>query len=151
MNQCIIFLRAISESHHRGYRSELFDSVSSFSEIEPSDEVLSKVEKSIDRLIGRCGCSPFIVSAFRIKAELNKYQNKDYFVDKLVYFLGQGNAQAVFEICLILSDMDEDVWLDKHGSSIQSHSFNETEINMGVARRYLERNNKLPNNSIQDN
>jgi len=64
---------------------------------------------------------------------------KGYLIAKLKFFYAQGNAQNVFQICIVLTDMGMDIFRDEKGVFMTSRSSCESEINLGVARRFLER------------
>jgi hypothetical protein len=51
----------------------------------------------------------------------------------------QGGAHVVFQLCTVLEDLGMDVFRAEDGSFVLSRSYNEAEINLGVARRFLHR------------
>jgi hypothetical protein len=64
---------------------------------------------------------------------------KGYFITKLRYFYAQGDAYTVYQLCTVLEDLGIEVFRDEKGAFIQSRSYCKAEVNLGVARRFLER------------
>ena len=50
----------------------------------------------------------------------------------------------VYQLCTVIEDLGMDVFRDESGAFIPSRSYNEGEQNLGVARRFLERQNCDP-------
>lgn len=90
--------------------------------------------------IEKCPGHPNVGSSFRTLLHLKVCDDlKSYLIEKLKFYYAQRNAGNVFQICVVLTDLGEDIFRDEKGVFMMSRSSCESEINLGVARRYLDR------------
>jgi hypothetical protein len=141
INSCFIYFAALAETKHRGAVSDLFECC-----VPPNyptncdGETVLRIHNVIVDFIEKCPSHPVVGSCFLTLLQLKASDNlKDYFIEKLKFFYAQGNAYNVFQICIVLTDMGMEIFRDENGKFMQSRSSCEAEVNMSVARRFLER------------
>jgi hypothetical protein len=145
VNDCFIYFAALAETRHRGAVSDLFQCLPSGLPTHCDDSTALRIHEAITQFIEKNPHHPNVGSAFRTLLHLHASQNlRSYLFDKLRFLYAQGHAHAVFQLCIVLEDMGMDVFRDERGAFIQSRSSCEAERNMGVARRFLERQNAEP-------
>jgi hypothetical protein len=143
INNCFIYFAALAETKHRGCVSDLFECLPPHLPTECNDVTALRVHRTIIEFIEKCSSHPNVGSCFRTLLHLNASDNlQDYLIDKLKFYYAQGNAHNVFQICIVLTDMGMDIFRDENGKFMLSRSSCAAEINMGVARRFLERLNQ---------
>jgi hypothetical protein len=140
VNLCFLYFAALAETRRRGAVSDLFECFSTDIPKECDDATAVRLHNVITDFIEKCPCHPNVGSAFRTLLTLGVSDDlKGYFISKLKFYHGQGDAQTVFQLCTVLADMGVDVFRDETGAFIPSRSSCEAEQNLGVARRFLER------------
>lgn len=140
INECFIYFAALAETRHRGFTSDLFEVLPPGLPTDCDDEKAQLLHKVITDFIEKCPSHPNVGASFRTLIYLNAGKNsKDYCIAKLRLYYAQGDAHTVFQICAVLSDLGMEVFRDENGVFMQSRSSSAAEINMGVARRFLER------------
>ncbi len=145
LNDCFIYFAALAETRHRRAVSDLFECLPAGYPTRCDDSTALQIHEAIIQFIEKNPHHPNVGSAFRNLLHLNASKNlRSYFLDKLRFLYAQGHAHAVFQLCIVLEDMGMDVFRDEAGHFIQSRSSCEAETNMGVARRFLERQNAEP-------
>ena len=143
ITRCIIYFAALAEARHRGGHSDLFEFLPPNFPTGCDDETALRIHNVIIDFIEMCPSNPNVGGCFRTLLYLKASDNlQSYLIEKLKLFYGQGNAFNVFQICVVLTDMGLDIFRDENGKFMQSRSSCAAEINMGVARRFLERLNK---------
>ena len=140
INDCFIYFAALAETRHWGFTSDLFKVLPPGLPTDCNEEKARLLHKVITDFIEKCPSHPNVGSCFRTLIYLNASKDlKDYCIAKLKLYYAQGNAYVVFAICLVLTDLGMEVFRDENGAFMPSRSYSATEINMGVARRFLER------------
>src|SRR4051794_26740843 len=140
INECFIYFAALAETRHRGAISDLFEALPAGLPTDCDDETALRIHNVITDFIEKCPSHPSVGSCFRTLLHLNACEDlKGYLIAKLKFFYAQGDAHNVFQICIVLSDMGMDIFRDENGVFMMSRSACEVEINLGVARRFLER------------
>jgi hypothetical protein len=146
VNMCFVYFAALAETRRRGHRSNLFEALDHFKCLEPGlprdcdDEMALNLREVITQFIENCPGHPNIGGAFHILRDLSTGNElQSYFISKLKFHHAQGDAWAVHSLCTVLTDLGMDVFRDENGAFMQSRSSCEAETNMGVARRFLER------------
>jgi hypothetical protein len=140
LNECFIYFAALAETRHRGYPSDLFECLGTDLPRVCDSETAARIHSAITQFIEECPNHPNVGSAFRILFNLGVENDlKEYFVSKLKFYYGQGDAQTVYQLCVVMEDLGLDVFRDERGAFIQSRGSPEGEKNLGVARRFLER------------
>ena len=145
INECFVYFAALAETRQRGVLSNLFDFIAPELPRDCDDKTAVRLHKVITEFIEKCPSHPNVGSAFRILLNLSVSGDlKSYLISKLEFFYAQGNAHAVYQLCTVIEDAGMDVFRDERGAFIPSRSSNEAEKNLGVARRFLERQNAEP-------
>jgi hypothetical protein len=140
VNECFIYFAALAETRHRGAVSDLFEILPSGLPTDCDEEKALLLHKVITDFIEKCPSHHNVASSFRTLLHLKASKDfKEYLISKLKSYYAQGNAQNVFQICIVLTDLGMDIFRDERGAFMQSRSSCEAEINLGVARRFLER------------
>ena len=140
INRCFTYFAALAETRHRGAVSDLFMALPSSYPTDCDNETALQLHNVIIDFIEKCPQHPTVGCCFRTLLQLKASDNlKDYLIQKLKFFHTQGNAFNVFQICVVLTDMGMEIFRDENEEFMQSRSSCEAEINMGVARRFLER------------
>ena len=145
VNDCFVYFAALAETRHRGAVSNLFQYLPSDLPTDCDDNAALRIHNVITEFIEKCPAHPNVGSAFRILLHLHAIDDlKSYLLAKLMFFYAQGHAHAVYQLCTVIEDLGMDVFRDESGAFIPSRSYNEGEKNLGVARRFLERQNCDP-------
>lgn len=140
INDCIIYFAALAETRRRGVPSDLFDCLPSDLPKHCDDATAIRLHHVITEFVEKCPNHPNVGSAFRILLNLSVSGDlKSYLISKLKLYCAQGDAHTVFQLCTVIEDLGMDVFRDEKGAFIPSRSYNEAEKNLGVARRFLER------------
>jgi hypothetical protein len=140
INECFIYFAALAETRYRGAISNLFEVLPPGLQTDCNNETALRIHRVITDFIEKCPSHPNVASCFRTLLHLKACHNlKGYLITKLKFFYAQGNAQNVFQICTVLTDMGMDIFRDDKGVFMMSRSSCEAEINLGVARRFLDR------------
>jgi len=140
VNECFIYFAALAETRHWGFTSNLFEVLPSGLPRDCDDKTARLLHQVITDFIEKCPSHPNVGGCFRILIYLNAGTDlKEYCISKLKSYYAQGNAPVVFQICVVLSDLGMEIFRDENGNFMQSRSYSAAEINMGVARRFLER------------
>ena len=140
INECFVYFAALAETRYRGTISDLFEVLPDGLLTDCNNETAVRLHKVIENFIEKCPSHPNVPSSFPILFHLNASDKlKDYLLSKLKYYYGQGNAPIVYQICIVLEDLGMEIFRDENGAFMQSRSFCEGEINLGVARRFLDR------------
>jgi hypothetical protein len=140
INQCFLYFAALAETRHRGVVSDLFDVLPEGLPTDCDDKTALRIPKTITDFIEKCPSHPNVASCFHTLLHLKACDDlKAYLIDKLKLYYAQGNAQNVFHICIVLTDMGMHIFRDEKGVFMMSRSSCESEVNLGVARRLLER------------
>ncbi len=140
INECFIYFAALAETRYRGAISDLFEVLAPDLPTVCDDETALRINNVIMDFIEKCPSHPNVGSSFRILLHLKVCDDlKGYLIEKLKFHYSQRNAGNVFQICVVLTDLGEDIFRDEKGIFMMSRSSCEAEINLGVARRYLER------------
>jgi hypothetical protein len=148
INLCFLYFAALAETRRRGAVSDLIVCFSPDIPKECDDATAVRLHNVITDFIEKCSGHPSVGGAFRTLLTLGVGDDlKSYFISKLKFYHGQGDAHTVFQLCTVLADMGVDVFRDETGAFIPSQSSCEAEKNMGVARRFLERYSAEPGNS----
>ena len=87
----------------------------------------------------KCGLSFSHLAPFTRQRRL-----EELLLAKLKFFYAKGDAHTVYQLCTVIEDLGMDVFRDESGAFIPSRGSNEAEKNLGVARRFLERQNGEP-------
>jgi len=138
INDCFIYLRAISESAQRGQQSELFGVVPQFPVVTPSQDMLYLIGDCMRRFVEECSTHPNVSVALVILSEIYGVKLKGYFQENLNLYYHQGDVRVCYELCCIREDLGERIWIDACGNFILSRSCNDAETNLQVAKRYIE-------------
>jgi hypothetical protein len=145
LNATFVYLAALAETKRRGH-STLWECLDHWGCLAPDlpqscdDELARQLHVAITSFIEKCPGHPNVGSAFRIVRDLSPGpDSKAYFLAKLKYYYAQGDAQNVFQLCCVLTDLGMHIFRDEKGIFMMSRSSCEAETNMGVARRFLER------------
>lgn len=145
VNDCFLYFAALAETRHRGAVSDLFQCLAPELPTDCDDETALRLHNVITEFIERCPGHPSVGSAFRILLHLRVSDDlKNYLLAKLKFFCAQGDAHTVYQLCTVIEDLGMDVFRDETGAFIPSRSYNEAEKNLGVARRFLERQSGEP-------
>jgi hypothetical protein len=145
VNDCFLYFAALAETRHRGAVSDVFQCLAPELSTDCDDETALRIRNVITEFIERCPSHPNVCSAFRILLHLDASDGlKSYLLAKLKFFYAQGDAQTVYQLCTVIEDLGMDVFRDETRAFIPSRSYNEAEKNLGVARRFLERQNGEP-------
>jgi hypothetical protein len=140
INQCFVYFAALAETRWRRQKSDLFEVLPPGLATQCDDETASRLHDHIVDFVERCPSHPNVCSAFLVLLKLNARPNLDaYLISKLRHYCMQGDAHVVFQLCTVLEDLGMDVFRAEDGSFVLSRSYNEAEINLGVARRFLHR------------
>jgi len=142
VNDCFIYFAALAETRHRGAPSDLFDCLPANIPKECDDDTAMKIHQVITEFIEKCSNHPNVGSAFRILLNLSVSSDlKSYLISKLRFYCNQGDAHTVYQLCIVIEDLGMDVFRDEQGAFIPSRGYNQAEQNLGVAKRFLERQN----------
>jgi hypothetical protein len=142
VNDCFLYFAALAETRHRGAVSDLFQCLASDLPTDCDDATALRLHNVIAEFIERCPGHPSVGSAFRILLHLHVSDDlKSYLLAKLKFYYAQGDAHTVYQLCTVIEDLGMNVFRDEAGAFIGSRSWNEAEKNLGVARRFLERQN----------
>jgi hypothetical protein len=140
VNNCFVYFAALAETRHRGAVSNLFQCLPSDLPTDCDDDVALRIHNVITEFVEKCPAHPNVGSAFRILLHLHASDDlKGYLLAKLRFFYAQGDAHTVYQLCTVIEDLGMDVFRDESGAFIPSRGSNEAEKNLGVARRFLER------------
>jgi hypothetical protein len=140
INDCFIYFAALAETRYRGTVSELFEFLPPGLQTDCNDETALHIHNVIVDFIEHCPSHPNVGASFRTLLHLkNGGELKGYLIEKLKFYYAQRNAGNVFQICIVLEDLGEDIFRDENGVFIMSRSSCDYEINLGVAGRYLGR------------
>ena len=116
INVCFIYFAALAESRHRGAVSDLFQYLPAGLLTKCDDDMAMRIHNLITDFIEKCPSHSNVASAFRILLHLNICDTlKDYLIEKLKLYYGQGNAHNVFQICIVLTDMGMEIFRDENG------------------------------------
>jgi len=150
VNECFIYFAALAESRRRGAVSDLFQCLPLGWPSKCDDTAARRIHSAIMDFIEKCPSHPNVGSAFRILLDLRPSDSLHrYLLDKLKYYLAQGDAPNVYQLCIVIEDAGFDVFRDEAGFAIGSRSYNEGEKNLGIARRFLERQKVGPGGSTE--
>jgi len=142
VNDCFVYFAALAETRRRGAVSDIFQCLPSDLPTHCDDDGALRIHNVITEFIEKCPTHPNAASAFRILLHLRASDDsKSYLLAKLKFFYAQGDAHTVYQLCTVIEDLGMDVFRDESGAFISSRSYNEGEKNLGVARRFLERQN----------
>ena len=142
INDCIVYFAALAETKRRGYPSDLFQACAAELPQDCDDTKATRIREALLDFVEKCPEHPLLPGAFRILRNFSVGDElKSFFVAQLRFHHGQGHAAAVFQLCIELEDLGLRVFRDEKGAFLQSRSSCEAETNMGVARRFLERQN----------
>ena len=145
VNDCFIYFAALAETRHRSGVSGLFECLPPNLPKDCDEDTAQRLHKIITDFIERCPNHPNVGSAFRILFNLRVSDDlTTYLLGKLKFYYGQGDAHSVYQLCTVIEDLGLDVFRDETGGFIPSRSYNEAERNLGVARRFLQRQNGEP-------
>jgi hypothetical protein len=145
VNNCFIYFAALAETRRRGAVSDLFECLPSDLPKDCDDDTALRLHSIITEFIERCPSHPNVAPAFRILLDLQvSHDLKNYLVGRLKFYCAQGDAHVVYQLCTVIEDLGLDVFRDETGAFIPSRSYNEAEKNLGVARRFLERQKGEP-------
>jgi len=140
INTCFIYFAALAETRHRGAVSNLFGCLPADLPKDCDDETARRLHNIITDFVEKCPSHPNVGAAFRTLLLLNVGEDlKGYLISKLRFFYAQGNAHNVYQLSTVLEDMGMDVFRDEKGARMPSRSSCEAEVNLGVARRFLDR------------
>ena len=150
VNDCFIYFAALAETRCRGTVSDLFQFLATDLPKDCDNDTALSIHAVITEFIERCPDHPNVGSAFRILLNLRARVDLDsYLLGKLKYYCAQGNAHTVFQLCTVIEDLGFDVFRDEAGAFIPSRYLHEAEKNLGVARRFLERQNGEPSGAAK--
>ncbi len=145
VNDCFIYFAALAETRHRGAVPDLFECLPSDLPTDCDNDAALRIHNVVTEFIEKCPGHPNVGPAFRILLHLHASDDlKSYLLAKLKFFYAQGDAHTVYQLCTVIEDLGMDVFRDESGAFILSRSCNEAEKNLGVARRFLERQNGEP-------
>ncbi len=145
VNDCFVYFAALAETRRRGVVSQLFQCLRSDLPTHCDGDAALRIHNVITEFIEKCPAHPNVGSAFRILLHLDASDDlKSYLLAKLKFFYAQGDAHTVYQLCTVIEDLGMAVFRDESGAFIPSRGSNEAEKNLGVARRFLERQNSNP-------
>ena len=145
VNDCFVYFAALAETRRRGVVSDLFQCLRSDLPRHCDDDAALRIHNVITEFVEKCPTHPNAASAFRILLHLRASDDlKSYLLAKLKFFYAKGDAHTVYQLCTVIEDLGMDVFRDESGAFIPSRGSNEAEKNLGVARRFLERQNGNP-------
>jgi hypothetical protein len=102
LNECFVYFAALAETRHRGYPSDLFECLGTNLPRDCDSETAARIHSVITQFIEECPNHPNAGSAFRILLNLGLGNDlKQYFVSKLKFYYAQGNAWAVYQLCIV--------------------------------------------------
>jgi hypothetical protein len=140
INECFIYFAALAETRYRRAVSDLFEVLPPGLPTDCNNEIALRLHQVITDFVEKCPSHPNVASSFRILFHLKAEDDlKDYLLSKLKFYYAQGDAQNVYQICIVLEDLGLEIFRDEKGAFMQSRSFCDAETNLGVARRFLER------------
>jgi len=145
INDCFVYFAALAETRQRGALSNLFECLPSDLPKDCDEDTAVRLDNVITDFIEKCSNHPNVGSAFRILLNLSVDDDlKSYLISKLKFYFAQGDAHTVFQLCTVIEDLGLDVFRDENGAFMPSRSTNEAEKDLGVAGRFLERQNAKP-------
>jgi hypothetical protein len=140
INEGFVYFAALAETRYRGGVSDLFEVLPPGLPTNCNNETALCLYRVITDFVEKCPFHPNVASSFRILFHLKaKGDLRDYLLSKLKFYYAQGDAQNVYQICIVLEDLGLEIFRDEKGAFLQSRSFCDAETNLGVARRFLER------------
>src|ERR1700743_775500 len=123
INECFLYFAALAESRRRGFVSDLFEVLPQGLPTDCDNEKARLIHKVITDFIEKCPSHPNVGSCFPTLLHLHAREIlKDYCITKLKLYYVQGNAQNVFQICTVLTDLGVEIFRDENGALMQSRS-----------------------------
>lgn len=140
VNECFLYFAALAETRQRGVESDLFIGLPPDLPKGCGDDTALRLHAVITDFIDNCPNHPNVCSAFRILLNLGASGDLErYLLGKLKLYCARGDAQTVYQLCIVIEDLGIEVFRDETGAFISSRGWDEAEVNLGVARRLLQR------------
>lgn len=139
------FVRAtcLLETHFHGRPSSLTELCPDLRGESLTEAQVKEMKQALVRLIEEAPSHDCVPGAVRLLALTGDSSQRDFLVGQLKRQVGWRHPAAIFELLLALEEIGEKVFFEADDKFIGSRSCADYEVNLEVAKRYLEKHDCL--------